>query len=103
MNRREFLSSFGAAVIGAHLIPEKTHNFQTKHLIWIINGNGSRKKDWYQNPGLCPNFARLASEGFVYEESFNETVSRHDQSLYELTTGTYFNRGAAPNPTPLEF
>jgi hypothetical protein len=76
--------------------------FQTKHLIWIINGNGSRKKDWYENPAMFPNYARLVREGFVYEESLNDTVANHDLAVLELLTG---NAAVTDRtfPTPLHY
>jgi hypothetical protein len=111
MNRRDFfkVAAAGGAValhrsrVDAGLIPETSHNFKTRHVIWIINGNGSRKKDWYENPSLCPNYARLATEGFVYEESHNDTVSRHEQSWVEAITGNRFQPDLLANPTPLHY
>jgi len=74
---------------------------KTKHVIWIINGNGSRKKDWYENPELSPNYARLAREGFVYEESHNDSVSQHGRSWRELMTGN--PDSSRHYPTPLHY
>ncbi len=112
MNRREFFRDLGFAA-GALALSERagagnrlaqtTCDFQTRHVIWIINGSGSRKKDWYENPVLSPNIARLAGEAFVYEESHNDTVCNHDRALAELLTG---NPGAAPNsghPTVVDY
>jgi len=59
---------------------------QARHLIWIVN-SGTRKMDFYKNSVLSPNCARIAEESFVYEESYNETVSRHDPAFIELLTG----------------
>jgi hypothetical protein len=96
MNRRDFLKDLGFAAgalalanhaCDAASIAETTYDFQTKHVVWIINGSGSRKKDWYANPGLSPNLAQLAKEGFVYEESHNETVCNHEHALAELLSG----------------
>jgi hypothetical protein len=97
MNRREFFADLGIAVgaltigapaaVGAATVASRTYDFQTRHVVWIINGSGSRKMDWYENPALCPNFARLARESFVYEESFNDTVGNHERALSELLTG----------------
>src|SRR2546423_8883329 len=101
MNRRDFLKS-GLAAGAACMIPETSRNFHTRHVIWIVNGNGSRKKDWYQNSSLCPNFARVVREGFVYEESFNETVSRHTDSWNELITGRPYSFGVAAAPNVLQ-
>src|SRR5450432_3605684 len=97
MNRRGFLKNAGFAAgsvfaskarpFGAPLIPEITHDFQTQHLIWIVNGNGSRKMDWYNNPQLSPNYFRLAKDAFVYTNSHNDTVANHGRSWAELLTG----------------
>ena len=97
MNRREFFNDLGIAAgalmigapraVRAAIVPVRTYDFQTKHVVWIINGSGSRKMDWYGNPALSPSFNRIAKEGFVYEESFNETVGNHDRALTELLTG----------------
>ncbi len=91
MNRRDFLKNAGLAAgsafameglsFGAPHVSEITHDFKTKHLIWIINGNGSRKMDWYENPTLSPNYARLAKSAFVYTNSHNETISHHGMRL----------------------
>src|SRR5262245_33396290 len=104
LNRRDFIKS-GIAT-GAALSFHRdaaASDFRTKHLIWIINGNGSRKKDWYENPEIFPNYARLVREGFVYEESLNDTVANHDLAVMELLTG---NAAATPDrmyPTPLHY
>ncbi len=64
-----------------------TADFKTRHLIWLINGGGSRKRDWYESPDSSPNFARLAREGFAYPEDHNDTVASHARSWTELITG----------------
>lgn len=109
MNRREFLSRTGltAAAIGAgaqpiisSAAPQTSYNFKTKHLIWIINGNGSRKQEWLEKTTLSPNYARLVKEGFVYNEDHNETVSNHGDSWTELLTGNRHQGGTPLYPTP---
>ena len=104
MNRRDFIKS-GIATGAAFSFQRDAAatDFRTKHLIWIINGNGSRAKDWYENPETFPNYARLVREGFVYEESLNDTVANHDLAVLELLTG---NTAATPDrmyPTPLHY
>src|SRR5690242_2753064 len=105
MNRREFLKDLGFAAgtvalharsCGATTIPERTYDFQTRHVVWIINGSGSRKMDWYENPEVSPNLTRLAQEGFVYEESHNDTVSNHERALAELLSGNRFETSSFP-------
>ncbi len=113
MNRRDFFKQAGVAagstmaLKGAPLIgagPQtSSYNFQTKHVIWIMNGNGSRKKEWYESPNLSPNYARLVKEGFVYEESHNETVSNHGHSWTETITGNRHQNSTPLYPTPLHY
>ena len=104
MNRRDFIKAGIATGAAFSFEPaSQVVDFHTKHLIWIINGNGSRKKDWYENPAMFPNYARLVREGFVYEESLNDTVANHDLAVLELLTG---NAAATPDrmyPTPLHY
>ena len=101
MDRRDFLKS-GLAAGAVSFVPQLSPNLQTRHFIWIVNGNGSRKADWYENSSLCPNLSRIAREGFVYEESFNDTVSRHDNSWIELVTGLPVRDPSALSPTVLQ-
>jgi len=84
MHRRLFLqqSSLGAA--GFALSRLSRH---TRHLIFIVNGGGARKKDYYENASLCPNIRKIASEGFVFEEDHCERIASHDAAFRELLTG----------------
>jgi hypothetical protein len=84
-------------------VPESTYAFETRHAIWIINGSGARKKDYYQNPDLCPNIARLAEEAFVYEESQNDTVANHERALAELLAGAPPEPPLSNYPTAIEY
>ncbi len=111
MNRRNFLKTLGAATgAGAILAPGRSmaaqspagglgFNFKTRHLIYLIIGNGSRKKEWYESPEVCPNAARIIKEGFVYFEDHNETVSNHGTSWTELLTGNPMQTGVPIYPT----
>jgi hypothetical protein len=101
MDRRDFVKSALAAG-AASFVPGLRQNFRTRHFIWIVNGNGSRKADWYENAGLCPNLSRMAREGFVYEESYNDTVSRHDNSWAELITGIPVRDARSLSPTLMQ-
>lgn len=106
MNRRNFLKTVGAGSVvsaaGQNLIaaPPSSIDFKAKHLIWIINGNGARKKEYYENPLLQPNYARIAKEAFVHEEDHNYTVSEHGNSWTELLTGNENQSGIPLYPTP---
>src|SRR2546422_10885397 len=59
----------------------------TEHLIFIVNGGGARKKDYYENDSLCPNIRKIASEGFVFEEDHCERIASHNAAFRELLTG----------------
>lgn len=101
MNRRDFLkySGIAGASLASSPIPAATYDFKTKHLIWILNGNGSRKSEWYEKPDLSPNYARLVKEGFVYTEDHNETISYHGHSWTELLTGSRIQTNTPLYPT----
>lgn len=108
MNRRDFLKTAGAAGAGSILVPGLANaaqagslgfNFKTKHLIYLIIGNGSRKKEWFESPDVCPNAARIIKEGFVYYEDHNDTVSNHGTSWTELLTGNPMQTGVPVYPT----
>ena len=60
---------------------------QTRHVIFIVNGSGVRKKDYYEDPSLARNVRRIASEGFVFEEDHCDSVSSHDEAFAELFRG----------------
>ena len=62
MHRRLSLkqSSLGAAGCALATPARPRH---TEHLIFIVNGGGARKKDYYENDSLCPNIRKIASEG----------------------------------------
>ena len=100
MDRRDFLKSSLAAG-AASFAPGLAQNLRTRHFIWIVNGNGSRKADWYDNAGLCPNLSRMARQGFVYEASYNNTVSGHENSWSELLTSTPAGNADAGSATLL--
>lgn len=106
MDRRNFLKTMSAVGAGtlagtsALAAPAATPEFKTKHLIWILNGNGSRKKEWVENPALQPNYARIIKEGFVFEEDHNNTVSEHGNSWTELLQGNEHQAGIPLYPTP---
>ena len=107
MDRRDFMKSMGAIgtglMAGGRLMAAPATpslDLKTKHLIWIINGNGSRKKEWYENPQLQPNYARIVKESFVFEEDHNNTVSEHGNSWTELLTGNESQSGIPLFPTP---
>src|SRR6266850_2617365 len=59
----------------------------TKHLIFIVNGNGVRKKDYYEDASLSPNTRQIAEEGFVFTEDHCDSVSSHCDALAELLDG----------------
>src|SRR5262245_52479777 len=93
MHRRLFLqqSSLLAAGFGPYTpslpyLPHLPHR-QTEHLIFIVNGGGARKKDYYENDSLCPNIRKIANEGFVFEEDHCGLIVSHEAAFRELLTG----------------
>src|SRR5207244_5060284 len=77
-------SSLGAAGCALATPARPRH---TEHLIFIVNGGGARKKDYYENASLCPNIRKIASEGFVFEEDNCGRIGSHDAAFRELLTG----------------
>ena len=63
MHRRLFLQQ--SSFLAAGFVPYTPFR-HTKHLIFIVNGGGARKMDYYENDSLCPNIRKMASEGFVF-------------------------------------
>ena len=59
MHRRLFLQQ--SSFLAAGFVPYTPFR-HTKHLIFIVNGGGARKKDYYENDSLCPNIRKIASE-----------------------------------------
>jgi arylsulfatase A-like enzyme len=101
MNRRSFLS--GIALSRAALYLPVRRNLKTRHVIFIVNGGGARKKDYYENAALSPNIRRLAREGFVFEEDHCEAVASHDAAFTELLQGRHFDAGSPAYPTILDY
>lgn len=111
MDRRNFLGAVAATGIGTALNPRISMaaeapaasdlglQLQTKHLIYFITGNGSRKKEWYESPEVCPNAVRISKEGFTYYEDHSETATSHGTSWTELLTGVPVQTGIPIFPT----
>ncbi len=100
MNRRFFLNRAAVCAASLSFIP-RTRSPQ--HVIFIVNGGGARKKDYYENAALSPNIHRLASEGFVFEEDHCDRVSSHDAAFYELLRGRESRTNAPIVPTILDY
>jgi hypothetical protein len=105
MNRRNFLKTLGTASAAGMLTPQPVGaeglgmNLKTKHAIVILNGNGCRKKEFYESSDMSPNITGLANEAFVYTEDANNTVSNHGNSWTELLTGNELQSGIPLYPT----
>lgn len=107
MNRRSFLR--GSAIAGAGFafgprVAEAAQgtsslNLKTKHLIWIINGNGARKKEYYEDPAVSPNISKLAKESFVFEEDHCNEASSHGTCFTELLQGNVSQTSVPLYPT----
>lgn len=91
MDRRTFIEQTAWSAAGL-LVP--FHKLNTRHLIFIVNGGGARKKDYYEDESLAPNVRRVASEGFVFEEDHCECISSHDTAFNELIGGHPWVRNA---------
>ncbi|MBI4475132.1 MAG: hypothetical protein HY646_20870, partial [Acidobacteria bacterium] len=93
MDRRAFLTAAAGAAVsaGAVVTPEmlaaETGNFKTKHLIWLINGNGARKMELIEDRDTAPETMALAKESAVMTEDRNNMVNNHGYQFTELLTG----------------
>ena len=85
MNRRSFLKASMLAATSVRL--DQTRGLKTRHLIFIVNGNGVRKKEYYEDAALSPNIHRMASEGFVFTEDHCDSVASHAGAFAELVQG----------------
>lgn len=105
LNRRNFLKAAGAVgaagtagwVREAQAAP--VLDTKTKHIIFIINGNGARKKEYYERAELSPNIRRIAADSTVYLEDHNNTPSNHGYMFTEMLTGFDGSYGTPYWPT----
>ncbi len=101
MNRRTFLNSVAASL--PSLLSSRTEARATNHVIFIINGGGARKKDYFENPLLGTHVRRMASEGFVFTEDHSERIAFHDQAVAELMQGRPWTADSSAYPTILDY
>jgi len=96
MNRREFLKVAGTAGTAAatfeSLGPEAfgaqtDHGLKTKHIIVIINGNGARKKEYYEREDIAVHIRELIKHSTVFTEDHGNNVSNHGVMFTEYLTG----------------
>lgn len=99
MNRRTFLATSALTTAALYLRP--TGLQRTRHLIFIVNGGGVRKQEYYENPSLSPNITRLAQEGFVFEQDHCERVASHEAAFSELMQGREWD--GSEYPTILDY
>ena len=107
MNRRSFLRNSSLAGAGLAMGPRLAGaspqtgslNLQTKHLIWIINGNGARKKEYLEDAEAAPNMNAFAKEAYVFNEDHCEQASSHGTSFTELLTGNVSQTSVPLYPT----
>ena len=85
MNRRSFLGASILTAAGWKWNPKSAT--PTRHVIFVVNGNGIRKKEYYEDAGLSPNIQRLAHEGFVFTEDHCDSVASHAAAFAELVQG----------------
>jgi arylsulfatase A-like enzyme len=100
MNRRKFLAGVAYGTVASSLQPLGSR--RTQHLIFIVNGGGVRKQEYYENEALSPNMARLAREGFVFEQDHCERVASHEAACMELLEGREWQEGSR-YPTILDY
>src|SRR5262245_13903867 len=81
MDRRSFLCGLPGL---ASLFAFSKGALKTEHLIFIVNGDGVRKKEYYEDASLSPNVRRLAREGFVFEQDHCEEIASHDAAFAQL-------------------
>jgi hypothetical protein len=93
MRRRDFIK-VGAAgvtssVLGLRCMASLAARpaLTTRHGIVVIYGNGVRTKDVVGNPSLAPHHARIASQGTLFTDDFNDTAELHGYMSSELLTG----------------
>lgn len=100
MDRRSFLKS---SLLGGAALSLKPHSapLKTKHLIVIVNGPGSRKKDYYENSAISPNINKIAREGFVFEEDQCSQAASHHRAYDGLIRG--FDGENAASPSFIEY
>jgi arylsulfatase A-like enzyme len=100
MNRRTFLGNSAFAAAASYLrLPDSR---RTQHLIFMVNGGGVRKQEYYENASLSPNITQLAREGFVFEQDHCERVASHDAAYLELMQGREWEKGSS-YPTILDY
>jgi hypothetical protein len=96
MNRRGFLKTAGGAGLGAaamtKLGPEvwaqgSDHGLKTKHIILIMNGNGARKKEYYEREDVAIKIRPMLEKSTVFEEDHGTHVSNHGYMFTEYLTG----------------
>lgn len=105
LNRRDFLkiAAAGALPGAAVTLPAEAQtsslNVKTRHVVLIINGNGARKKEYYERPEVSPNIRRIAAEGSICVEDHNNTPSNHGYMFTEMLSGIDGSYGTPYWPT----
>ena len=83
---RKATAERGTLRMGEMLLPEAP-DFKTKHLIFVIYGNGARKKDVVDNPEYAPYQTKLIREGTLFTEDYGDTANLHGYMYTEMFTG----------------
>lgn len=92
MNRRGFITSAtGMAALGS-MAPEAfsapaASGLKTKHIIMIINGNGARKKEYFERSDTAIHIKRMVDRSTVFTEDHGNNVSNHGVMYTEFLTG----------------
>jgi hypothetical protein len=105
MNRRSFLNGMVIGATAASLSPVASTAAigRSRHLIFIVNGGGARKKEYYESPSYAVNVRRIAREGFVYEQDHCPCVASHDVAFRELIQGHESKPAHAMAPTIMDY
>ena len=107
MNRRSFLKSttlagaglaLGSGVAEAGMPQTSSANLKTKHLIFIVNGNGARKLEYY-DPKTAPHVYEMAKDGYVFSEDHCRQAGMHGICFTELLAGNQTQTTVPVYPT----
>jgi hypothetical protein len=99
MNRRSFIQLSAMAAPG-FFRPDPP---RTRHVIFIINGGGVRKKEYYEDGTLGRNLRKLARDGFTFTEDHCERVASHEEAFTELVQGRACEGGRQMYPTMFDY
>lgn len=104
VDRRAFLKQ--ATLVGAGVAAPRRailSEARTRHLIFIVNGGGARKKDYYEDPWIAPNVHAIAREAYVFEEDHCDQIASHTGAFAELMQGHKATACQPASPTIIDY